>query len=108
MADMSVLDYAMMIEDSVVNTFVTEFRLPGEEEAGASDSLIAASLCDCLSDGISMVYSFFDPELPQRSLGTYMILQAIEHARSIASAKLDYKTPFKPQEILTAEGWGRA
>lgn len=119
MADMSVLDYAMMIEDSVVNTFVTEFRLAdsGDEQ---SDTLIAASLCDRLSDGISMVYSFFDPEMPQRSLGTYMILQSIDHARSLGlpyvylgywikgSAKMDYKTRFRPQETLTPEGWVRA
>jgi arginyl-tRNA--protein-N-Asp/Glu arginylyltransferase len=123
MADMTVLDYAMMVEDSVVNTFLTEFRLaPSNYDGGSCDErpLAAVSLCDRLSDGISMVYSFFDPELPQRSLGTYMILENVAFARKIGlpyvylgywikgSAKMDYKTRFTPQEILTSDGWVRA
>lgn len=116
MADMSVLDYAMMVEDSAVNTFLTEFRIK-PKGSDVHDRLIAASLCDRLSDGISMVYSFFDPELPQRSLGTYMILDTIALARSYGlpyvylgywikgSAKMDYKTRFTPQEYLTPDGW---
>lgn len=119
MADMSVLDYAMMVEDSAVNTFLTEYRvtrLPNGEPT-SEGGLIAASLCDRLSDGISMVYSFFDPDLPQRSLGTYMILDTIDLAKSYGlpyvylgywikgSAKMDYKTRFTPQEYLTPDGW---
>lgn len=117
MADMTVLDYAMMVEDSVVNTFVTEYRAPGAD--GNDDQLIAACLSDRLSDGISMVYSFFEPDLPHRSLGTYMILKTIEFARSSGlpyvylgywikgSTKMDYKTRFMPQERLTPDGWIR-
>lgn len=119
MADMSVLDYAMMVEDSAVHTFLTEYRARGDG-ADSHETLIAASLCDRLSDGISMVYSFYDPDLSQRSLGTFMILQAIETAQHQGlpyvylgywikgSAKMDYKTRFTPQEYLTPDGWVRA
>lgn len=127
MADMSVLDYAMMVEDSVVNTFLTEYRArqetdPDENEidgVGVERPLVAVSLCDRLSDGISMVYSFFDPELSARSLGSYMILEHVEFARKLGlpyvylgywikgSSKMDYKTRFTPQEQLTSDGWVR-
>ena len=66
MADMSVLDYAMMVEDSVINTFLTEYReKPAEDPLDSGPStwpLKSVALCDRLSDGISMVYSFYDPE----------------------------------------------
>ncbi len=78
---MSVLDYSLMVEDSVVETCVTEYRLKPDAETGEAP-LIGVSLCDRLSDGISMVYSFYDPDQPARSLGTYMILEQVEYARS--------------------------
>jgi arginine-tRNA-protein transferase len=65
MADMTVLDYAMMVEDSIIDTFVTEYRLPrplAPRMATRQAPLLAVALCDRLSDGISMVYSFYDPE----------------------------------------------
>jgi len=123
MADMSVLDYAMMIEDSIVDTFVTEYRVKPEnalENHRAPAPLVAAALCDRLSDGISMVYSFFTPEAAERGLGTYMILEHVERARKLGlpylylgywiegSRKMSYKTRFSPQEHLTADGWRRA
>ena len=80
MAEMSVLDYSLMVEDSVVETFVTEYRLKPDPEGDGSSPLIGVSLCDRLSDGVSMVYSFYDPDMPQRSLGTYMILDHVEFA----------------------------
>lgn len=122
MADMSVLDYAMMVEDSVVNTQVTEYRArhpaPGDEDTG-EDELIAVALSDRLSDGLSMVYSFFEPGLRERSLGSYMIMEHIEAARKMGlpyvylgywiegSRKMEYKTRFRPQEHLTPDGWVR-
>lgn len=118
MVDMSVLDYAMMIEDSAVDTFVTEYRLLRDTRSGGG-GLLGVALCDRLSDGISMVYSFFDPEAPQRSLGTYIILDHIAYARRLGlpyvylgywiegARKMRYKTRFKPQEHLTPEGWVR-
>jgi len=119
MAEMSVLDYSLMVEDSVVETFVTEYRLKPDAEGDGTSRLIGVSLCDRLSDGVSMVYSFYDPELPWRSLGTYMILDQVEFARSLGlpfvylgywidgSRKMRYKNRFQPQEHLTSKGWVR-
>jgi arginine-tRNA-protein transferase len=119
MAEMSVLDYSLMVEDSVVSTFVTEYRLrPGNGSNGPSP-LIGVSLCDHLSDGVSMVYSFYEPDQQQRSLGTYMILDQVEFARRLGlpfvylgywiegSRKMRYKNRFQPQEHLTSKGWVR-
>ena len=123
MADMSVLDYAMMVEDSIIDTFMTEYRLapgPGSGLPAARQPLVAAALCDRLSDGISMVYSFYDPEAARRGLGTFMILDHIAHARSLGlpyvylgywiagSPKMSYKQRFQPQERLTSGGWQAA
>jgi arginyl-tRNA--protein-N-Asp/Glu arginylyltransferase len=118
MAEMSVLDYSLMVEDSVVETFVTEYRLKPDETGDSP--LMAVALCDRLSDGISMVYSFYDPDVPARSLGTYMILDHVEYARSQGypfvylgywiegSRKMRYKERFQPQERLTSKGWLRS
>ncbi|HJZ43772.1 MAG TPA: arginyltransferase [Hyphomicrobiaceae bacterium] len=123
MADMTVLDYAMMVEDSVVDTFITEYRVRAPSTARGTkprQPLIAAALCDRLSDGISMVYSFYDPDAVRRGLGTYMILEHIEYARHLGvpylylgywiqgSPKMTYKRRFQPQEQLTGNGWVRA
>ncbi len=123
MADMSVLDYAQMVEDSVVNTFVTEYRqrtpLAEEDAPSVPGTLYGAALCDRLSDGISMVYSFYDIDAVARSLGTFTILEHIDYARSLGlpyvylgywisgSRKMRYKTRFKPQERLGPNGWER-
>lgn len=121
MADMTVLDYAMMVEDSIVDTFITEYRVRSESglEAPSAGPLAGIALCDRLSDGVSMVYSFYDTEVPRRSLGTYMILEHIEYARRLGlpflylgywiegSRKMNYKTRFQPQERLTSHGWVR-
>ncbi len=119
MAEMSVLDYSLMVEDSVVETFVTEYRVRPDPEGDGSSLLVGVSLCDRLSDGVSMVYSFYDPEQKQRSLGTYMILDHVEFARSQGhpfvylgywiegSRKMRYKNRFEPQERLTSKGWVR-
>ncbi|HWE15929.1 MAG TPA: arginyltransferase [Hyphomicrobiaceae bacterium] len=123
MADMSVFDYAMMVEDSIIDTFITEYRLrpePGSTAPLSRQPLVAAALCDRLSDGISMVYSFYDPEAARRGLGTYMILDHIAHAKALGlpyvylgywingSSKMSYKRRFQPQERLTSGGWSAA
>ncbi|MEM8794197.1 MAG: arginyltransferase [Pseudomonadota bacterium] len=120
MADMSVLDYSMMIEDSHVNTMIVEYRYRTIDSAinGKSEGeLVAVSLTDILNDGLSMVYSFFDTSLAARSLGTYMILDHVRRARRHGlpylylgywvrgSSKMDYKVRFNPHEILTPRGW---
>jgi arginine-tRNA-protein transferase len=122
MADMTVLDYAMMVEDSHVDTRIVEYRLHGPDSAitGRGDGdLIAVALTDVLRDGISMVYSFFDPDFSNRSLGTMMILDHIARAKKMGldyvylgywvpnSRKMDYKGRFLPQERLTPNGWSR-
>ncbi|MEP3277371.1 MAG: arginyltransferase [Stappiaceae bacterium] len=120
MADMTVLDYAMMVEDSHVETSVVEYRLRGPDTyltGNGEGPLIAAALTDYLSDGLSMVYSFFDSGYESRSLGTLMILDHIERARHAGlpyvylgywvsgSPKMDYKMRFQPQEHLGGQGW---
>jgi leucyl-tRNA---protein transferase len=124
MADMTVLDYAMMVEDSHVQTRLIEYRRRNSR-AGTSVSgprkgeLLAVALTDVLKDGLSMVYSFYEPEPEYRSLGTFMILDHIARARSMGlayvylgywvrgSRKMDYKGRFLPQERLAPEGWLR-
>jgi arginine-tRNA-protein transferase len=123
MADMTVLDYAMMIEDSIVDTFLTEYRrTPADPlDSRAEDGpLMAVALTDRLSDGLSMVYSFYDTGAVGRSLGTYMILEHIELTRRLGlpylylgywiagSRKMSYKSRFQPQEHLGQDGWVRA
>jgi arginine-tRNA-protein transferase len=123
MADMTMLDYRMMVEDTVIETFLTEYR---EKPEGASNQdfeswpLKAVALCDRLTDGISMVYSFYNPSEAEAGLGTYMILEHIEFARRIGlphvylgywidgSRKMAYKTRFRPQERLGPDRWERA
>ena len=122
MADMSVLDYAMMVGESYVSTRIFEYRFRGPDTAftGRGEGpLIATALSDVLADGLSMVYSFYDPDYADRSIGTFMILDHIFRARKMGlpyvylgywvdgSRKMGYKRRFKPQEHLMARGWVR-
>jgi len=109
------------VRDSVIDTFLSEYRRRPEDALPDDDPndwpLVAVALCDRLSDGLSLVYSFFDPELAWRSLGNFIILEHIEHARREGlpyvymgywikdSPKMAYKTRFQPQEHLTSRGW---
>ena len=122
MVDMTVLDYSMMVEDSHVETRLVEYRRRGPDTAingRGQGSLLGVSLTDVLGDGLSMVYSFFDPEVADRSLGTFMILDHIAQAKAMGlsylylgywvegSRKMDYKARFLPQERLLPQGWQR-
>jgi len=122
MADMTVLDYAMMVEDSHVETRIIEYRRRGPDAhvtGRGAGALLGVALTDVLGDGLSMVYSFFDPDASARSLGTFMILDHIARARRLGlsyvylgywvkgSKKMDYKGRFLPQERLMPEGWLR-
>lgn len=112
MADMSVLDFSAMIDDNFVDSRLVEYRVRSE-----GGRLAGAVLIDILGDGISMIYSFYDPEDFRRSLGTYMILDNIARVRRLGlpylylgywvqgSRKMDYKSRFLPQERLTPDGW---
>ncbi|HEX2652900.1 MAG TPA: arginyltransferase [Xanthobacteraceae bacterium] len=122
MADMTVLDYAMMVEDSHVETRLVEYRRRGPDAyitGSGTGPLLAVALTDILHDGLSMVYAFFDPDCETRSLGTFMILDHISRARRLGldyvylgywvrgSKKMDYKGRFLPQERLLPDGWTR-
>ncbi len=112
MALMGFYDYRSMVEDSPIQTFMVEFR----DEA---DTLRAACLTDRTDDGLSAVYSFFDPDWTRRSLGSHAILWLIEQARREAlpyvylgywigeSRKMSYKARFQPLEAFGADGWRR-
>ncbi len=114
MASMDAFDYQMMVEDSPISTHVLELR---RTEGGDDGPLLAACITDVLSDGLSMVYSFFDPKEQRRSLGSYMILRHIELAREMGlsyvylgywiegSRKMQYKARFRPLELLGPRGW---
>lgn len=117
MTDMTWLDYIAMVEDTAVRTHLIEYRLPSTDE-GPGD-LVAVTLADLLSDGLSMVYSFFDPDRVKRSLGVFAILDHVRQAQAVrlpfvylgywvqGSPKMDYKARFRPLEILKPLGWTR-
>jgi leucyl-tRNA---protein transferase len=122
MSDMTVLDYARMVEDTHVVTKIIEYRRRGTDTfitGRGGGELIAVALTDHMSDGLSMVYSYFNPELEDRSLGTFMILDHIARARAAGlphvylgywvngSRKMNYKVRFQPQEHLGPKGWER-
>ncbi|PZW51163.1 arginine-tRNA-protein transferase [Humitalea rosea] len=110
MAAMGFYDYRAMVEDTPITTGVVEFR-------DGSGRLMMACLTDWLSDGLSAVYSFFEPAEARRSLGTQAILWLVERARTARlpyvylgywvpqSRKMAYKAGFHPAEVLIAGEW---
>ena len=110
MADMDFADYRAMVEDSPVDTHLVEFRRP-------DGGLYGLCLTDRMSDGLSLVYSFFEPNLEMLSPGVFMILWHVERARELClehvylgywiahSRKMAYKVRFQPLERLSGEGW---
>jgi arginine-tRNA-protein transferase len=110
MDGMSFADYRSMVEHTRVDTRMVEFR-------NDSGRLVAACLADWLADGPSAVYSFFDPTMARRGLGTYMVLWLIEATRSAGldyvylgywiaeSPKMAYKIRFRPLEAFGPSGW---
>ncbi|PKP69706.1 MAG: arginyltransferase [Alphaproteobacteria bacterium HGW-Alphaproteobacteria-4] len=116
MADMDIFEFAAMIEETPVKTRVIEYR-SRDIETGAPRPLTAVSLTDVLDDGLSMVYSFFDPAREADSLGTYLILDHVEIARRArlpyvylgywvpGSRKMGYKAKFGALEIYKGGVW---
>ena len=110
---MDLRDFVSMIEGSPVPSVIFEYRLGDEEDA----PLIAAALVDVLKDGLSMVYSFFEPEYANRGIGNFLILDHIEYARELNlpyvymgywvedSPKMGYKADFRPLEVLYGDEW---
>ncbi len=114
MAEMSFADYTSMIQETAVRTHVVEYRYTAGVNTG---KLAAVALVDVLADGLSLVYSFFDPDDVRRSLGAYTILDHIQQARAAGfsyvylgywipgSEKMDYKADFRPLELLLSGQW---
>lgn len=110
MATMDFYDYQALVEETPVESRLVEFRLPSGE-------LAACCLVDQMRDGLSAVYSFFDPQLSKRSLGTYMILWLIDRAGKLGlpfvylgywidgSPKMSYKEKFQPLEYFADGNW---
>ncbi len=113
MAAMSFADFQAMVEETVLDTRLIEFRLP-------QGRLVGAALIDWLEDGPSAVYSFFAPEMADRSLGSHVILWLVAEARRRAqphvylgyyiaeTRKMAYKARFRPLEALGPQGGKRS
>jgi arginine-tRNA-protein transferase len=115
MADMDLSEFAAMIEETPVRSRVVEYYRPAAGRRRRE--LVAVCLTDLLCDGVSMVYSFFDPDLTRNSLGNYILLDHVEIAREAdlpyvylgywvpGSAKMDYKARYQPLEIFSEGRW---
>jgi arginine-tRNA-protein transferase len=109
MADPEEGDFKQFLYSKWSNTQFLEYRL--------DDRLVAVAVTDVVSDGVSAVYSFFDPEMVRHSLGTYCILKQIEYAKELEldfvylgywikhHPKMHYKVNFKPLQIYRDEQW---
>jgi len=116
MADMDIFEFAAMIEETPIRSRVIEYTRPNlAQESGRH--LAAVCLTDLLDDGLSMVYSFYDPDLMDASLGTYVVLDHIAIAREAGlpyvylgywvpgSRKMGYKAKFDALEIYKGGQW---
>jgi arginyl-tRNA--protein-N-Asp/Glu arginylyltransferase len=118
MASMDEVDFADMVEHTPVSSFIIEYREP--DEHGEPGRLVGACLTDRQSDGLSMIYSFYDPEHENRKgLGNFIILDHIRRAAGEGlayvylgywvegSARMQYKVRYRPLERLGPDGWER-
>lgn len=118
MTEMDEMDFADMVEQTPVESYVIEYREPSD--TGAPGRLVGACLTDRQSDGLSMIYSFFDPHHPTRpGLGNYIIMDHILRARRAGlpyvylgywvegSKRMQYKIRYRPLERLGKNGWTR-
>ncbi len=121
MADMDIFEFAAMIEETPVRSRVVEYSetLPAGNKTGQRGArrLVAVCLTDVLDDGLSLVYSFYDPNRANDSLGTHMILDHVELARQVGlpyvylgywvpgSAKMAYKARFGALEVYRDGAW---
>lgn len=111
MADMDMFEFAAMVEETPIRSRLIEYTNDG------IDDLRAVCLTDILDDGLSLVYSFFDPDFDRDSLGTHIILDHVAIARDLGlpyvylgywvpgSPKMDYKSKFSGVEIFHNGNW---
>ncbi len=117
MTEMDDVDYADMVEQTPVDTYVVEYRLPSQVP-GRQGQLVGACLMDKQGDGLSMIYSFYDPDLEDRQgLGSYIILDHVRRAYDTGlpyvylgywvdgSQRMAYKIRYRPLERLSRDGW---
>lgn len=116
MADMDIFEFAAMIEETQVKSRVVEYRETAASP-GSTRALAAVCLTDVLDDGLSMVYSFYDPDRREDSLGTFLILDHVDIARRAGlpyvylgywvpgSRKMGYKANFGALEIYKGGRW---
>ncbi|MBF0193961.1 MAG: arginyltransferase [Magnetococcales bacterium] len=102
-------DFLSFLDCSWGKTQFVEFRL--------DTKLLMVAVIDCLEDGLSAVYTFFDPAFSSRSLGTYAILWEVKEAQSLGNKwlylgywvegckKMRYKSRFKPMQIYQERKW---
>lgn len=118
MATMDETDYADMVEHTPVDSYVIEYREPTAD--GSPGRLVGACLTDRQGDGLSMIYSFYEPDHTLREgLGTYIILDHMRRAADLGlpyvylgywvegSARMQYKVRYRPLEKLGRDGWTR-
>ncbi|AKR55276.1 putative arginyl-tRNA--protein transferase [Youhaiella tibetensis] len=114
MTQMNFIDYEYMVEDTPVQSVLVEYRLtsvPG-------NPLVAVALTDVMPDGLSMVYSFYDPDMAKRGFGNLLILDHIDQVKQAGlqyvylgywvkdSPKMAYKAAFRPLEVQKGPlGW---
>jgi len=116
MADMDLFEFAAMVEETPIRSRLIEYQ-DETAQADTREGLRAVCLTDILDDGLSMVYSFFDPAFEKSSLGTYVILDHIRIAQDMGlpyvylgywvpgSPKMGYKAKFKGVEVYRAGSW---
>jgi arginyl-tRNA--protein-N-Asp/Glu arginylyltransferase len=118
MASMDEVDFADMVEHTPVDSWVVEYREPTLD--GSQGQLVGACLTDRQGDGMSMIYSFYEPDHPGRTgLGNYIILDHIRRAAEEGlpyvylgywvqgSPRMQYKVRYRPLERLGRDGWAR-
>jgi arginine-tRNA-protein transferase len=119
MTAMDEVDFADMVEHTPVTSYVIEYREPSDDGV-TPGRLVGACLTDRQCDGLSMIYSFYDPHHEGRQgLGTYIILDHIQRATEMGLAyvylgywvegapRMQYKVRFRPMEKLGRAGWER-
>lgn len=119
MTSMDETDFADMVEHTPVTSYVIEYREPSADGV-TPGRLIGACLTDRQCDGLSMIYSFYDPHHDARAgLGNFIILDHIRRAREMGlpyvylgywvegSARMQYKVRYRPMEKLGRAGWER-